>query len=476
MVYTGDDEVQTRLVTLNNDAERVKFATLSHCWGSQIPLRVNAENIHELSRRIPTEALPRTFQEAADICRFLKIPYIWIDSLCIVQDDAADWRREAARMKDVYAGSTLTIAASEATNGLEGCFSDRWKCNPQKLEPAQFVVCEEQGNEAFARVYNGNLTDRVAQTPLSDRGWVLQEELLSYRTLYCTGPEMHWRCHRLHRTEDGAVFERSKSKTSTVEPLPAGLSFSSASNPWLAWMQDYSHRKFTVPQDRLSALAGMVQQFEEFSGYTHLLGCWRESLITELLWMRTGRDTSHSFPLPGIPSWSWLSLANITFDFWGNDPTGEVLEVEVEDHSAVAEAVVEWEGVPLLSNIKHTRLILEGPTQELTLRVPPEGLLNVPPYFDVGEEVVDGSKSLSSRRCAARFDSDIENASGIYTCILIRTTRFEERSDRKTSETFLILAPKGGDTYHRIGIGALYKDDPKASGFQDAIRRRISII
>lgn len=66
---------------------------------------------------IPWDKLPSTFQDAITVTRRLGIAYIWIDSLCIVQDDAQDWEREAAKMALIFESAYLTIAATAAPNG-----------------------------------------------------------------------------------------------------------------------------------------------------------------------------------------------------------------------------------------------------------------------------------------------------------------------------------------------------------------------
>lgn len=67
--------------------------------------------------RIPWAELPNTFQDAITVTRMLGLKYIWIDSLCIVQDDAQDWEREAAKMAIIFEAAYVTIAATAASNG-----------------------------------------------------------------------------------------------------------------------------------------------------------------------------------------------------------------------------------------------------------------------------------------------------------------------------------------------------------------------
>ena len=100
------------------------YATLSHCWGSDCHKRYHAttNNLIELRARIRYTDLPKTYCDAISVCRSLKIRYLWIDSLCILQDSKEDWAREAANMAFVYSNSHLTISADWSTNSDDGCY------------------------------------------------------------------------------------------------------------------------------------------------------------------------------------------------------------------------------------------------------------------------------------------------------------------------------------------------------------------
>lgn len=115
-----------RLCSSNTRQER-NYAPLIHCWGSkpEILLKLTEENIDELHQSIPLQRLSRTFKEAIYIALELGLDYIWIDSLCIIQDDAEDWRRESTLMGQVYGNSFINIAASSAIDGSYGCFMQR---------------------------------------------------------------------------------------------------------------------------------------------------------------------------------------------------------------------------------------------------------------------------------------------------------------------------------------------------------------
>lgn len=112
-----DRLLPTRLISLKTNEVKLclsselkrsqEYVTLSHCWGKQNFETLLSNNIEEFQRNLPPQALSKTFREAIEIAFFLGFQYIWIDSLCIIQDDSEDWAREAALMSTVYSRFTL---------------------------------------------------------------------------------------------------------------------------------------------------------------------------------------------------------------------------------------------------------------------------------------------------------------------------------------------------------------------------------
>jgi hypothetical protein len=174
------------LVSERDKASR--YAILSHCWGSLPFHTLKRDNLNAFQKQIPTEALTNTFQDAIYIARYLGLNYLWIDSLCIVQDDEDDWRKEAALMGSVYGGSSINISASSAKNGTFGCFQKRdssWR----------YQVQAGQGNEPLLFDYvPGSFRRSLLASPLVSRGWVLQERVLSCQNLHFAKNEVFREC------------------------------------------------------------------------------------------------------------------------------------------------------------------------------------------------------------------------------------------------------------------------------------------
>ena len=123
--------------------------TLSHCWGGQTPLQLRKDNIESFTEGIELSQVPRSFRDALKIAAKLMVRYLWIDSLCIIQDSTEDWQREARLVSDVYTNSWCNIAATKALDARDGCFAERTlldisQCGIEakwNSHPSQTYVC-----------------------------------------------------------------------------------------------------------------------------------------------------------------------------------------------------------------------------------------------------------------------------------------------------------------------------------------------
>ena len=195
------------LVELEKDpGENISYTTLSHCWGASTsgPLTTTRANLASRKERIRFDELPLTFRDAVTTTRKLKIPYLWIDSLCIVQDSPSDWEKEAAKMATVYAGSVCTLSAlgSEDSNGGFFRVAD-------KKRDFVFRYDLHLGSQRI-RVFPCEPNDWGLAGPLMKRAWTLQERELSNRILHFSRNELLWECKTLRATADLPWLQVSK--------------------------------------------------------------------------------------------------------------------------------------------------------------------------------------------------------------------------------------------------------------------------
>ena len=298
----------TRLLCLDNNgsahlcisadlANDVPYAAISHCWGTHPFLTLKKSNFKDFQDRIPGKALTKTFRDAIDIAKFLGIQYLWLDSLCIIQDDSEDWQKEAALMGSVYGGSVVTIAASSAPDGNGGCFFDRrfsWRCEIELGIPNKRQLYE---------VIPSMLTDSASKTPLSSRGWVTQERILSPRILYFTDIEVLWECDQCIASETFPdILHEDPNWPVASSKLPENLI------DWSEIVRQYTRRYFTYSSDKLVAISSIAEKFQSKVKGDYLAGMWMQDLEKQLCWFLTSsRERISPYVAPSVSFSKFLS-------------------------------------------------------------------------------------------------------------------------------------------------------------------------
>ena len=149
---------------------------------------------------IPTTELPALYQDAIAVCRNLEIQYIWIDSLCIIQDQELDWTREIATMGEVYSNALCNIEAADAADVFGRLFFSR---SPTRITPLPVTLqWHKDGPHQFFLIdLSVQLEDDKNRAPLLKRAWVLQEQLLAKRSIIYSKTQLHWVCRSQEASE-----------------------------------------------------------------------------------------------------------------------------------------------------------------------------------------------------------------------------------------------------------------------------------
>jgi len=283
----------------------------------------------------------------------LDMRYIWIDSLCIVQDDEKDWQREAARMAGVFGGSDLTIAAADSYNSHVGLFLD-------SIAPPSIHFKENDSSLSMVRFPLADF-DRLALTCLNGRGWVFQELLLSKRKVYFAQDQLYWHCQSLGISEDNSSRWLGK----RLLPQFSTLHTDNFRTGWHLLVQSYSQKLFTYQKDKVAAMAGIIKWYQDESQQTPVLGMWKESLMHDLAWVLTHdfNASPKKSPIPGLPSWTWLHW-DYRVTFWTPKGAHQQEGVDLQ----VLDCTVTWIGEAITSGIKASRLRVKGLLKRLELK------------------------------------------------------------------------------------------------------------
>ncbi|KAE8448134.1 hypothetical protein EG329_009738 [Mollisiaceae sp. DMI_Dod_QoI] len=287
-----------RLVLVSGCTEKPRYATLSHSWGSHDIIKLTSENLDLLMRTLPVEKLPKTFKDAIEIAQRLGLDYLWVDSLCIVQDSEDDWQKESARMHSVYGGSVITIAASSAQDGSEGCF-----LKPPHFSGGLRARITDGGKRRVQDFRSSELYNlSTYETHLGSRAWALQEKMLPPRTIHFGDRGAFWEC----RTTIASEYLPDGFPKQLVSPLVRRKG--KFEWLWLQIVQIYSAANLTFGKDKLPALSGIASLGHNETGDQYLAGLWRRQVEEQLCWRRSGSQTAGKRPAWRAPSWSWASV------------------------------------------------------------------------------------------------------------------------------------------------------------------------
>ncbi|GME61995.1 heterokaryon incompatibility protein [Neofusicoccum parvum] len=277
---------------------------------------------------LPTELLPRTFRDAMIITWRLGYRYLWIDSLCIIQNSEEDWMQEAGRMSEVYQNSVFTISATASQRATDGLFKRR--------PPYLFRNPGNVGSgtrPSFWSLAPRDLWDLGVESRrklgLPRRAWALQERVLSRRILHYSSLGVFWECDKLRRSE--LVPDHSTSRQ--FAGLLQQLSTTSHETPssewhrhWASLIKDYSERQLTYPdRDKLAALSGVAKAFQfQLHDEAYVAGLWndKEDLLRNLMWSAVKKTPRPAKPIYRAPSWSWASLdapVSLPLSCYGHD-------------------------------------------------------------------------------------------------------------------------------------------------------------
>ncbi|RSM04775.1 hypothetical protein CDV31_009866 [Fusarium ambrosium] len=378
----------------------------------------------------------KTFADAIAITRGLGIRYLWIDALCIVQGDDGEFESEAGKMAAYYENAELTLAATDSVDCEGGML---YPSDLRRTSNVSRFTHQSKGAYGFLESIWTDLEREINTAPLNQRGWVLQEGILSRRMVHFSKKQLVWECKTKVASEDGLVVLR---KDRIVRPFALStiwLSPSSRYEEWDAVVQDYSSRLLSKTKDKMLALAGATSRFMQLLGDKPLLGLWRRDLRAGLLWRATEpRDRVNAVGLKSIPSWSWMVVdgpimfnAKQRSDFrglWAFETRMEVKEV-----------FVKWKGEELTSEVTQTRLIVSGRLISFEHS-----------STSIGDIWWDSP---------SRPDGNIFLLLVAQVKYLVRETR-DGRGIYGTKDYFLILSKtsKNG-AYSRVGMGLVYNGE-----------------
>jgi hypothetical protein len=448
LIYLGENDGELCLREHVTSETRVSWAALSHCWGGHQPFKLLVDNIDRLRNGINVSEIPPTFRNAIEVCRRLKISYLWIDSLCIIQENSGDWEIEAARMEMVYSDAFIVICSASSPNPLTPFLGSR----DEEWLPKRFVLLTLDGSKTSFSVRRRHLqiapleqgifeppfTSDWATTrrsgPLYTRGWCFQEMFLAKRILHFSPGAVIYEC-KIHR--------RSEDQLSPFPLItPGSLGDVDITEQWRMIVKMYTQRGLTFAKDKLPAIAGAAQGMPQakFPG-SYLAGLWRESLLLDLLWQVMPGSTHIALTYPyteqKAPSWSWVSVNRAVT--WNPLKTPTLL-------AEVASADTTLAGLNPFGAVTGGRIILRGRVKPCSIQM----------SYSNNEQWIQYEKPNKTFSEKQHFRADgqlLAQAMPDGTSVVRRARKEEKRpKELATTALFMCIAKTPWVNYNYVGL------------------------
>lgn len=315
-----NDEIEGLRLLETQGKMQGAYACLSYCWGESETQsgQTTQDKLSGYLRGIPLRELPSTVAEAIRLSCKLEFRFLWIDRLCIVQDDHDDWANEASRMCEVYSGSALTISVPICKESSQSFLAERRKGFREQRKFASVTHSEGKSKLKSGYWLNAEYLSRdrgpwileegwdvMSNWPnhkdnrWMSRGWTFQEWMLSPRVLHIDSMTI-WDCFQGYANELNKRYMGDAKRVRNPKELGRALS-------WEFIVNEYSGREVARAEDKLPALAGLAERYARATGHTYLAGLWREDLPFSLLWRCSGFACGAREPGKRVPSWSWAS-------------------------------------------------------------------------------------------------------------------------------------------------------------------------
>ncbi|KAF8849933.1 HET-domain-containing protein [Acephala macrosclerotiorum] len=348
-----------------------RYVALSYVWGGPQEFKLETSNADRLAGQgsLCNGTLPQTIEDAIFLTQSLELQYLWIDALCIIQDDDADKEVQIASMSQIYGFSFITLVAASAASvhgGIPGL-----RKGSRSAEQKEVVVVPATNVDDNCKALVGlslmttlqpvsSITDHyLDQTVWNSRGWTMQERALSRRVLVFTHEQMYWVCReatfceesyfendllRFNRFHDNALEQTLQhSFRNFYEPENEEL------RVWKVYQRlvaGYTRRTFSFQGDAFAAFLAILQGLSSLSGEEFIWGLPRSHFEQSLLWnsftKQQRREELSTLPMTSkkvrvpFPSWSWIGWIGETFIRIGDElfdsDSGEVPEIICFEH------------------------------------------------------------------------------------------------------------------------------------------------
>lgn len=476
-----------KLVAHQSLPRSASYLALSYVWGGKQSYVLTTSTVQEKCTGLDLSQMPQTIRDAMVVAKELGFSFLWVDALCIIQDDAESMLTEIASMGKIYRNSKLTLIAARAQSSTGGFLGvpdpPSYLVEPFEAPLATLDGAEERvviGHRSYYKSY---------RDPINARAWTLQERLLSQRCLLYSYDGPKWICRASEINPLAPPAAPSMFPNLYLDGQPshdqtdAGDEdrIDEAFQKWLGIRDEYVSRRLTNGQDKLPAISAIAAEVSRVTGWTYLAGLWKEDLFNELQWRSDGRTpaapVSHDDAIPSnplrprpteyrAPSWSWASVDCAVIGIDQSFDNREIFDFRILSCDIVYQKTVGPDEFPFAPIVTGT-LVVEGRVVESNWRWK-DPTINDPTLdaelLDPADETLIWADMLLD---ASGFGLE----PGAKVCCLAMSVLKSNRH-RWPVEGLLLTAACNSDCYRRVGFFTSYS----TTIFEGVGQRRVTIM
>ncbi|KAB2578835.1 Zinc finger TFIIS-type protein [Lasiodiplodia theobromae] len=315
------------------------YVALSYVWGAANQYKTLREDLDQLQQEGYLDrddiAIPRTIRDAIGLVPLLGGRYLWVDSLCILQEDGEELWDQIHGMASIYANATVTIVAAQGETADYGLSGIQGVSNPRQLSDEIHAL--RNGTQILS--YGDGWFSRLMPTKYAYRAWTFQEYLFSRRKIIFKDDSVHWKCESATWEEEIAQIQYPKleygmgqaSSMSTMllprkqrllQPLPSLNDFGKL-------VYAFNAKQLTYPEDLPYAFAGTATMLSK--SFVGGIICGLPAMFFDVALLWGSHEACMKRRVPAnvqdeaadiLPSWSWMGWeGRIDTDSWrsGND-------------------------------------------------------------------------------------------------------------------------------------------------------------
>ncbi|KAH7400442.1 heterokaryon incompatibility protein-domain-containing protein [Cadophora sp. MPI-SDFR-AT-0126] len=438
-----------------------RYIALSYCWGSLEEssrlLKTTHSTMQERLNSINFNTLPLALKDAVTVARTLEVQYLWIDSLCIIQDDLEDWQIESSRMADIFSNAYVTIVAATGASCHDSFLyrePNQLTCDIQ-VHSETFGLEDGQFSLRSRRPRGTEKMSEIVDSRWITRGWTFQEERLARRVLMFGKNKFFLDCRTIERAEDTENYRLRPDWVGSVCGIPLEENgairaskysqMRSSSDHWQTLCGHYSYRKLTFPADKLPAISGIASKFSEKLGGDYLAGLWKDYLLHDLFWYCVYPATRPE--KYRAPSWSWASVdLKISYPFWRTCGSNEC-----EMYCTILDAQVTTHGLDPFGAVDDGFLKIRGRLLQMETRQIPERKASLPQWSLHYQDIEIAQATPDTEKL------EVGESRNYWALLFAKCKGSEKGKARKSQPRGLLLQKceanrEGLDVFQRVGV------------------------